>query len=260
MTPRRLFKVGRILAVAAPLLFAFLAQAETIEMAYPEDPAIEQGPGHFAFDFLRAAEMVVEDSGLAVRWVALPNQRSVHRLMQGNANFCIGGAGITPERRELGKFSEPFIEDRMIGVIALKSRHADLDSAHSLAELIRRARGDFLIYTSFNYGGQVTPQLEALRQAGRLSETPHNTGQMLDMLKGRRADFALVSQTYGTNYLAARAETGAFIVRSYPDMHRDFPLGFLCSKSVDDGVMTKLDQAVERQTPAIEARFPDQAK
>ncbi len=260
MTPKRPLSGCRQLAAAATLLFAGLAQAETIEMAYPEDPAIEQGPGHFAFDFLRAAEMVVEDSGLSVRWVALPNQRSFHRLMQGDANFCIGGAGILPDRHDLGKFSEPFIEDRMIGVMALKSHRADFEKAHSLAELIRRARGGFLTYTGFNYGEQVMPQLEPLRQHGRLSEVPHNTGQMLDMLRAGRADFALVSETYGANYLAARAETGDFIVRSYPDMHRDFPLGFLCSKSVPDEVIAKLDQAVQRQAAAIQARFPDQVK
>lgn len=260
MTPRRLPSVCRALAATTILLFSGIARAETLEIAYPEDPAVEQGPGHFAFDYLRAAEMVVEDSGLSVRWVALPNPRAVHMLQQGDANFCIGGAGITPDRRELGKFSAPFIADRMIGVIALKSRHADLDRARNLADLIRRAHGDFLTYTGFNYGDEVTPQLEGLRHQGRLSEVPHNTGQMLDMLKRGRADYGLVSQTYALNFLAALPEGGNFTVRSYPDMHRDFQLAFLCSRAVSDEVMTKLDQAVQRQTAAIEARFPDQAK
>ena len=242
------------------MLFAGIARAETLEIAYPEDPAVEQGPGHFAFDFLRAAEMVVEDSGLTVRWVALPNPRAVHMLQQGDANFCIGGAGITPDRREWGKFSTPFIADRMLGVIALKSHRGDLDRARSLADLSRRAQGDFLAYTGFNYGDDVTPQLEALRHQGRLSEVPHNTGQMLDMLKRGRAEYGLVSQTYALNFLAALPEGGSFIVRSYPDMRRDFQLAFLCSRSVSDEVMAKLNQAVQRQAAAIETRFPDQAK
>ena len=242
------------------LFSAGLAQAETIEMAYPEDPAIEQGPGRFAFDFLRAAEMAIEASGLSVRWVALPNSRSLHRLTQADPDFCIAGAGITPERRELGKFSAPFIEDRMIGVIAPKSRRAELDRAHSLADLIGHDHGEVLAYMGFNYGDQVGPQVDALRQQGRLSEVAHNTGQILDMLKAGRGDFGLVSQTYGANYLAARPEGGDFVVRSYPDMRRDFQLAFLCSKSVPDEVIEKLDKAIKSQTPAIQARFPDQAK
>lgn len=242
------------------MLCAGAAGAETIEMAYPDDPAIDQGPGHFAFDFLRAAEMVVDDSGLSVRWVPLPNQRAVHRLTQGDADFCIAGAGILPERQAMGKFSAPYITDRMIGVIALRSHSADFSRARSLADLIGHARGDFLTYLGFNYGDQVSPLLDTLRRQGRLSEVPHTTGQILDMLRGGRADFALVSRTYVANYLAARADGDDFILRSYPDMRRDFHLGFLCSKAVSDEVMTRLDQAVERQAEAIEERFPDQAK
>lgn len=251
--------MGRAFAAAIPIALAGAAAAsDVIEMAYPEDPAVEQGPGHFAFDFLRAAEMVVQDSGIAVRWMPQPNARSMHRLMQNDADFCIGGAGVTPERRELGNFTSPFIADRMIGVLTLKSRAADLDKAHSLAELIRHAHGDFLTYTGFNYGAQVTPQLEPLRGQGRLSEVPHNTAQILDMLKRGRAEYALVSYTYGGNYLANRPEGGDYSLRTYPDMHRDFQLAILCSKAVPAEILDKLEQAVQRQAPAIQARFPDE--
>ncbi len=242
------------------MFLAGAARAETVELAYPEEPNVDQGPGRFAFDYLRAAEMVINDSGLTVRWVALPNPRSVHRLTQGDANFCISGAGITPERRELGKFSEPFINDRMIGVLTLKSRRPELDKARSLAELLADEHGDVLAYTGFNYGDQVSVQVTGLRQQGRLSDAPHNTAQMLDMLRAGRADYGLVSQSYVTNYLAARPEGSDFILRSYPDMRRDFHLAFLCSKTTSDEVMGKLDQAIRRQEPAIQARFPDQAK
>ena len=260
MTPR-CFSLARLVLTAAAMLFlAGTARAETIEMAYPEDPAIDQGPGRFAFDFLRAAEMVVADSGLTVRWVSLPNARSVHRLMQADPNFCLGGAGITAERREWGKFSTPFITDRMIGVMTLKSHAATLDQAHSLGELVTREHGDFLAYAGFNYGDSVTEQVDTLRQDGRLSEVARNTGQILDMLRAGRADFALVSLSYGANYLAARPEGADFVLRSYPDMRRDFHLAFLCSRSVSDEVMAKLDLAIKRQAPAIQARFPDQAK
>jgi len=246
--------------MAVMLLLAGTARAETIEVAYPEEPTIDQGPGRFAFDYLRAAEMVTDDSGLSVRWVSLPNPRSMRRLTQNDENFCIGGAGITPDRRAVGKFSEPFIIDRMIGVLALKSHRADLDKAQSLAELIATGRGEFLTYNAFNYGDQVSGQVDKLRRQGRLSDVAHTTAQMLDMLKAGRVDYALVSQSYVTGYLAAHPERADFILLSYPDMRRDFRLAFLCSKSVPDEVLAKLDEAIRRQAAAILARFPDQAK
>jgi hypothetical protein len=251
----------RALPIFAAMIFAAgAARAGTIEMAYPEEQGIEQGPGHFAFNFLRAAEMVIQDSGLAVHWVALPNPRATHRLALLEENFCIVGAGVLAERRDLGKFTSPFLVSRMLGVMALKSHRDDLERARSLTELIRRTQSDFLAYTSFNYGDQITPGLEWLRKQGRLSDVAHTTGQILDMLKAGRADYALVSQAYGTNYLAARSDGGDFVLRSYPDMHRDYQLAFLCSKAVPDSVIATLDQAIQRQATAIQARFPDQAK
>jgi len=259
LTPRRIPPVRHILAAALTLLLAGPSGAETIELAFPEEPSVVQGPDHFAFDYLRATEMVVADSGLSVRWVSLPNARAMHRLQQNHADFCFS-AGITPERRDLGKFSVPFIVDRMIGVIAATSRHAELDRAHTLAELIRRSHGDFLAYPGFNYGDQVSPQLEGLRTEARLSDVPQTTGQMRDMLKRGRADFGLVSETYARNYLATQPDGDAFTVHTYPDMRRDFQMAFLCSKATPDDVIAKLDQAAQRQAGAIQARFPDQAK
>jgi len=241
-------------AFAAGIFAAGAACAGTIEMAYPQEQGIEQGPGRFAFDYLRAAEMVTQDSGVSVRWVALPLQRMFHRLKLEEPDFCIGGAGVTPERRELGKFTMPFIEDRMIGVIALKSRRAALDRAHSLTDL-SRSDSTFLAFPNLNYGEAVTPLLEDLRKQDRVVAAPPGIIQVVDMVARNRADFALVSLRYTANLLATRPDRDDFVLRTYPDMHRDFHMAFLCSKGVPDTVMDRLDEAVQRQEAAIQAKF-----
>lgn len=233
-------------------------RAETIEIAYPEEDGVEQSPGHFVFDFLRAAEMVVNDSGLSVRWVPLPNQRILHQLGAEQPDLCIGGAGITPEREKIAKFTVPFFEDRMMAVLALSSHRAMLDEAHSLDELIKHGDTTFLGYVGMNYGAQVAAQLERL--GPRLQTTPRSTAQLLDMLARGRADFALLPYAYAQNYLALRSDHDKFLVRAYPDMHRDFHTAFMCTKPVSDEVVVKLNEAIRRQQPLIEARFGDQAK
>lgn len=230
--------------------------AEPIELAYPEEDGVEQSPGHFAFDFLRAAEMVVKDSGLAVRWVPLPNQRLLHQMTQGQPNFCIAGAGITPEREKLGNFTIPFFEDRMMAVVALPARRSTLDKAHSLDELIGTGDTTFLGYVGMNYGAQVSARIEQL--GDRMQSAPRSTAQMLDMLTRGRADFAFLPLAYAENYLALRPDRDHFVVRSYPDMHRDFHTAFLCTKPVPKEVITKLNEAIRRQKSAIEARFGTQ--
>jgi polar amino acid transport system substrate-binding protein len=232
LTLRGLIRVRRTHLLAAALLLPAAIRGETLELAYPEEDGIEQSPGHFAFDFLRAAEMVANDSGLAVHWTALPHKRVMRQLEQQQPDFCIAGAGITPEREKLGKFTLPYYEDRMISVLALSSQRAALNKAHSLEELVASGNTTFLGYMGANYGTQVQAQVEKL--GDRLSSSPRNMTQMLDMLERGRADFALLPNRYALNYLALRGERDRFIVHTYPDMHRDFHTAFLCTKPVPD--------------------------
>jgi ABC-type amino acid transport substrate-binding protein len=257
LTLRGLTHVRRVFLLAAALLPA-AARAETIEIVYPEEDGVEQSPGHFVFDFLRAAEMVVNDSGLTVRWVPLPNQRILHQLTQQQPDMCIGGAGITPEREKIAKFTIPFFEDRMMAVVGLPSSRAVLDKAHSLEDLIKLGDTTFLGYVGMNYGAQLAAQLEQL--GPRMQVTARSTTQALDMLTRGRADFVLLPYAYARNYLALRHDQDKFLVRAYPDMHRDFHTAFLCTKPVSDEVIAKLNEAIRRQQPLIEARFGDQTK
>lgn len=257
MTSRCLTGIRCGFLLVAMLLLAGPARAETIEMAYPEEDGIDQGPGHFLFDFLRVAELVTDDSGLQIRWVPLPGQRILHHLDQQSPAFCAAGAGITPEREKLGKFTAPFIEDRLIAVIAPKSHRAELDKAKSLNDLIHSGDTTFLAYLGTNLGPQMT---SLLKQLGDRLQHARSTAQMLDMMAGGHADFALEPYKYAANYLATRPDRDQFILRVYPDMHREFFAAFLCSKAVPDEVIARLNEAIARQAPRVEPRFAAQEK
>jgi len=258
LTPSCFVSIRRALLLAAILLLAGTARAQPLEIAYPEEDGIEQGAGHFAFDFLRAAEMVANDSGLEIRWIPLPVVRSFHQLEQHPSGFCMGGVGITPDRKKLGKFTLPYFEDRMIGVIAPAARSPQLDKVKSLAELIGSGDYTYLAIMGANQGEHMTRTLATLGE--RLSRTPRNTEQMFDMLARERADFAFLPYTYAVNYLALRPDHDRFVVRTYPDMHRDFHAAFLCGSDVPDEVIARLNDAIRRQAPLIAAHFPSQTR
>jgi len=232
------------------------AGAQTIEMAYPEEDAVGQGPGHFAFNFLRAAEMIVNDSGLSVTWTPMPVARLIHTVKTGKANFCVGGAGINAERAAFGQFSLPFMNDRWIGVIGLKSRRKPLEEARNFEELAAQRGLRFLGIQGSNYGAQIAPQLAELQD--RIGFIPRSTEQLLDMLQRGRADYGLVMKTYMENYLAARPERDDFVVVGYPDLRRDYPTAFMCSRVLPAGTIDALNAAIARQLPKIRAAFPEQ--
>jgi polar amino acid transport system substrate-binding protein len=243
--------IGLVLALAARP-----AGAQAIQIAYPEEGGIAQGPGHFAFDFLRAAELVANDSGLDVTWKALPIARMMHQVQVGQTSYCVGGAGITAERAAIGQFTRPYINDRMLAVVALKIQQERLGKAQDFRQLVAQGKQIFLGLQGANYGELIAPQLAQLKD--RISYVPHTTEQMLEMLQRGRADYGLVMKTYTGNYLAARRDHDNFILVSYPDLRRDFRVAFLCSRSVPAATIDRLNAAIARQLPRIRQLFPEQ--
>ena len=236
-------------------LWGVAARSQTIEMAYPDEQGITQGPGHFAFEYLRAGEIVVADSGIQVNWVALPVPRMMKELQSGLKPFCLGGAGVTPERAKIGHYTHPYLNDRMLAVVAMKSNQPLLAQSHDFAELIRQGPQSFIALQGADYGTIVAPQLASLRD--RLSLAPRNTEQMLDMLRAGRADFGIVMKSYTANFLAQRGDRDDFVLASYPDMHRDFKVAFLCSTAVPPEVLAALNRSIDRKMPELNRTFPD---
>jgi len=246
----------RRLVLLAAVLLPLVGRAEpaSIEIGYPGELEFEQGPGHFAFDFLRAAEMIVNDSGLKPRWSGLPLRRIV-RALENQSNFCVGGAGILPERQAIGLFTRPFAYDQRLALIGLKDRGKLLNGITSFHDLAANANVTFLADEAMYYGPSFTPQLRALDK--RVNYSPRSLAQMLGMLRARRADFAIMPKTYVLNRFAQVKYGADFVVRDYPDMHRDYRVAFLCNKRVPAPVIEALNAAIDRQLPAIRLKYPD---
>ncbi len=222
-------------------------------MAWHDDDGGSQGPGHFAIDFLRAAEMIVADSNLDVEWVRMPRQRIMYTALQNRAAICIAGLVVTEERRTHGQFSEPFGSDRWIAAVVRKDDAAILDRAGSFAELASLTGGARLLAIQNLGYGKFQPTLDSL--GTRVSYPSLGVVHLLEMVAAGRADIALVPETYMIN-LMALSRTTAFEIASYPDMERADTIAFWCSNLVPSSVVDRLNGAIRRLRPELERRFP----
>lgn len=258
----RLGRMSRLLRALLTVGFSLLAtepawadDPEVLQMVFPGNDKHPQTPGQFTLDFLRIAELVTRDSGLAFVWTPLPMTRTLRLLQSGTEQFCIGGAGITPERAAVGQFSHPFMEDRWLGLLALREQEDRLTHVHSFDELAAEPETNFLTELGANLGQKFAETLAKL--GPRLSNTARTDDQLLDMIKNHRADYAIMPKVYIENVLADRPDRDRFIVVGYPDMRRDFQVAFLCSRAVPHDVIDKLNAAIARQMPIIREKFPD---
>jgi hypothetical protein len=234
-----------------------VAPGQTLQLAYPDEPGVGSGPGHFNADYLRAAELIVADSGLAVRWQALPIARGFRAVRNGQANFCVGGAIITEERAAFGQFSHPFRVDHLLAVVGLKSQAAALAQAHSFDELVGLGPATFVGIKDLVYGHDADRRLAQL--GSRLSFAAHSTAQVFDMVGHGRATYGLLPRNFGGATMATRPDRDGFVMVSFPDLRRDAAMGFFCSKAVAPAVLQQLNAAITRQLPRLRSLFPDQA-
>jgi len=232
--------------------------AETLQMGYFDDSGFEKGPGQFKADYLRIAEMVLQDTGLALEWVKLPYPRMIRRIQahSGATNFCISGLTITTERQSIGQFSAPFRIDRMLELVGLRKQAEVLSSSHSFADLVAKDRYSFLTIVNLNYGEALAPILQKL--GDRLSNSASSTQHIYDMLLRGRGDFAIVTKNFGDIVLAERSDRDQFISVTYPDLRRDVRMGFLCNFAVDAAVMQKINTSIAKKMPLLRQLYPDQ--
>jgi len=239
-------------------LIAFLAAgrsiAEPLHLGYPRELYLEQGPGNFTFDFLRAAELIIADSGLEVEWMPVPIARVTYLIERHDYLFCLAGAAITKEREEQGRFTFPYLYDDMVAVVARAERRQQLDRLHSFAELAAGTNSGFFAFRPTTYGPTFSETLNKL--GPRVTYDVTSIEQMLDMIAARRGDFAILPKTYALNFLATRRDAEEFTVASYPDMRRGLDAAFWCNKAVPPEAVAALNAAITRQASTIRSRFP----
>jgi len=251
-------RVVRGLVLLLALLTAGHARADLIHMGYIQELYVDQGPGHFTFDFLRAAELIIADSGVSVDWVPVPIARISSLIERPDYQFCLAGAVITKEREEVGHFSIPYVYDGAIALIARAERKEQLARLRSFAELVSATHAEFLVYKMANYGPTFTAELKDLGVA--VAYQLGSAEQMLDMIAAKRAEFALLPGNYARNFLATRHDAAEFALVSYPDMVRGMDSAFYCNKAVSKQTIAALNASIVRQKAVIRERFPNLAR
>jgi len=247
-------RATRRLAALGLLLFAAGSRAELVHMGYVEEFYVDQGPGHFTFDFLRAAEMIVVDSGVAVEWMPVPASRMSFMMGRDDYPFCMSGASVTSERVAQGQFTSPYAYDGLIALVGRSEDRARLGRARSFVDFAAANDATFLAHAVLNYGPAMTDRLKSL--GSRVSYELRSVQQMVDMVAAKRADFALLPRTYAQNFLATRKDSASFVVLAYPDMRRGVDVAIWCNRAVSATAMARFDASIARQAAEIRNRFP----
>lgn len=194
--------------------------------------------------YLPVAAAVVREAHLNASWEALPQPRLIEQARINQPNYCAIGVYQTAERSAFAKFSKPFFLDKPLVVVTLKKHEAAVRRYTSLAALTADGSLKIGLLEGFSYG----PRLDAIfagmnGNVDRIAGTPM---QNLSKLMLGRFDYTVGAADEAPRGVdGTDVDTRELVLVDFPDMAPGAPRRFMCSASVDDTVLHRLDAAIK---------------
>lgn len=220
-------------AAAEPLSLGFLTRPGFAEMT-------DGKPGGA---FLPIAAAGIAKTGLAVEWVPLPQKRLIEQVRQDMPNYCAVGIYKTPERLGFAKFSEPFYRDQRFIVVSTGAKKADIKDHKTLMSLTKDAKFKLGAVDGFSYGAEIDAQIKGVTT--NLDLAVVTPDKLLAKLAAGRIDYTLAApEELDTSMKLSGAKPDDLARIAFDDMPKGALRHLMCSKSVDDATIAKLNAGI----------------
>ena len=231
--------------IVASLALPFACAAEnTINVAYSERPPYMVTMPDGAPSGLTGTPTAnaFKAAGIPVNWRNVPTNRQLLMLHDPKALNCAVGWFWTAERDGYAKFTKPIYRDKDWMVLANTALAARGDT--SLHELLQRPETRIIVKDNYSYGAELD-KLLAPRKTN-LAISTAAAGRMVQSVSKNVVDMMFVSEDEG-NYIMAHHpadETRNLRLLHFKDMPRGPERHIMCSKSVPDDVINRLNKAI----------------
>jgi len=181
-------------------------------------------------------------AGIPTRWLALPTNRQLLVVRDGSTPSCAIGWFRTPEREQYAKFTRAIYHDKVWTVLA-RSSLADKGDT-SLQELMQRKDVRILVKDNYSYGSELDKLLARRNTVIAVSTAP--TMKMVQSISLGAADMMFVSEEEGAYILEHHPaeQTRQLRLLRFKDMPRGPERHIMCSKTVPDALIARLNQAI----------------
>jgi uncharacterized protein (TIGR02285 family) len=215
---------------------------ETIHLHFSDRPPYAMsGPGGEPSGVVATiAAKVFRQAKIPFVWEKTPVNRQFAILKENKGLNCAIGFEKTEERERFGKFTEPvYISQPFIAITSLKVKEK---SGVTLTHLL--SKYSVLVKENYTQGAVIT---QLIANSPNKYVTSVESPQMVQMIARARAraDFMLISNDELEYYVAHGVINSRDIhVLMLSDVNLRFHRRIMCSKSVSDQVIKKLDRVI----------------
>jgi polar amino acid transport system substrate-binding protein len=236
----------RAAAITAACLLAPLAGAseDAITVTYSERPPYMMAQPSGVPSGLTAtqAAQAFKAAGIPAVWQNLPTNRQLMMIKDPGLRVCAIGWFWVPEREQFAKFTKPIYRDKEWLVLANANLAAR--AAPTLEALLRHKETRILVKDNFSYGGELDALMRKWGTTRAVSTAL--TSKMVQSISKGVVDMMFVSEEEGTYILAHHPadQTRNLRLLRFKDMPRGPDRHIMCSKSVPDDVIARLNKAI----------------
>ncbi|MBH9579543.1 substrate-binding periplasmic protein [Inhella proteolytica] len=182
-----------------------------------------------------------------VRIEETPFARQLRSLKENTGQDCMIGMFWKAEREEFGRYSKPVYQDQPQLVLAAASNQQRFKGYASIEDLFNDKSLRLLVKLAYSYGAPLDSLIERLQPNRRA--TPDENLLMVRQIKLGMADYMLMAPEEAAVAIeAAGFQLADFVQIRYKNMPPGEPRHLLCSKSVPEDVMHRLDVAIKKIT------------
>jgi polar amino acid transport system substrate-binding protein len=219
-------------------------------LAEPIDVVITSRPPYYVVDgngvvsgiVASPAIEVFKMAGLDIQWEAASFKRQLKIIEDNKKQICGIGWFKTPEREKFAKFTEYIYQNKPFIALIRSDNHA-VAAHRSLRSLMNDQALKMGGKLGFSYGATVDGLIDEL--APKSVTTDQTNVGMARMLIGKRFDY-MISSPEEAAHLIGSFSTGSeeFTMLKFLDLPSESKRYILCSQSVSDGVIERLNTAI----------------
>jgi polar amino acid transport system substrate-binding protein len=234
--------------LAAVVVFAALtvsASAEDDLVIYYHQRApysVKQADGSVKGITADIVTQAMSVAGVAYRWEELPSARQMEVLKRDEGKACGLGWFKRPEREEFAKFSTAIYHDLPTIVVA-REKDQRFAGTPNIDRLFADKTLTLLTKTGYSYGGIIDKKIAEQKPKVRADASDNRI--MLGMVSRERVDYMIMAEEEAKDMLSqadfAAAGLAIFHLADPPAGEYRY---LMCSKSVPDDVIERINQAI----------------
>jgi polar amino acid transport system substrate-binding protein len=240
--------VGIVLLGLLPVV-ALAQPLDTFYIEYP--PYYHTLPdGRTAGLFADLTRKVFARADVEARFVSVPAQRILDEMRHGDTPLASLGWFKTPEREALVRFSRPLYVNQPVGVFFLRAKEEKFRRYTTLESLLQNRELSLGRVGGLSDGAYLDALLA--RHPDNVVEVAADSVRLLQMLKADRFDYLLLPpEEIETLLQAADMPAQDFVLQPMTDIPHGNARHIIYSKSVDERLIKRIDQAIEEELGAL---------